>query len=123
MTVNLEIEGETLLDLIKNASWFPFKSGNLKNNATSGIVLNNDTYLIKFDSSIAPYLEALEEGSKPHDIPNAFGKDLPFGIGGRFDGKFHPGSYKHQGFIKNKSIYAIINYFVEKYNGEVIIND
>jgi hypothetical protein len=31
------------------------------------------------------------EGTPPHDIPGAFGRDLPFGIGGRFNGKFHPG--------------------------------
>ena len=33
----------------------------------------------------------LETGTKPHDIPNAFGFGEKFGIGGRFDGKFHPG--------------------------------
>jgi hypothetical protein len=30
-------------------------------------------------------------GVVAHDIPRAFGKPLPFGIGGRFEGKFHPG--------------------------------
>lgn len=32
------------------------------------------------------------EGTKPHDIPGAFGIPPPFGIGGQFDGKFHPGT-------------------------------
>src|SRR5689334_7592171 len=32
-------------------------------------------------------------GTVPHDIPGAWGRPLPFGIGGRFgDNKFHPGN-------------------------------
>lgn len=34
----------------------------------------------------------LHEGTAPHDIPGAWGHPAPFGIGGRFDGKFHPGT-------------------------------
>ena len=37
------------------------------------------------------YAGIIHEGSEPHDIPNAFGWGPNFGIGGRFDGKFHPG--------------------------------
>jgi hypothetical protein len=33
----------------------------------------------------------VHEGTGPHDIPGAFGIPAPFGIGGKFDGKFHPG--------------------------------
>ena len=33
----------------------------------------------------------VHEGSEPHDIPGAFGIPAPFGIGGQFSGKFHPG--------------------------------
>jgi hypothetical protein len=36
--------------------------------------------------------EIIERGSVPHDIPNAFGRGPFFGIGGRFKGKFHPGT-------------------------------
>lgn len=32
------------------------------------------------------------EGTPAHDIPGAWGIPAPFGIGGRFDGKFHPGT-------------------------------
>jgi hypothetical protein len=32
----------------------------------------------------------VHNGSDAHDIPGAFGIPAPFGIGGRFDGKFHP---------------------------------
>jgi hypothetical protein len=39
-----------------------------------------------------PYAEYVVFGSEPHDIPNAFGWGPNVGIGGRFDGKFHPGN-------------------------------
>lgn len=117
--MNLEQLGENALELIKRASWFPYASGNLRDTATSGNMITKDTYLITFSSELAPYVEALEEGSRPHDIPQAFGRDYPFGLGGRFDGKFHPGSVKNRGFIKDKSVNAIINYIKSKYNGEL----
>lgn len=119
MTFDLEREGNIILMLIKRASWFPYKSGNLKFSATSGTMYDNTTYRIHFSSIIAPYVEYLEEGTSPHDIPRAFGKDLPFGIGGRFDGKFHPGSTKHKGFISHKAVNEIINYIMTKYDGSI----
>lgn len=116
---NLQTTGDQVTRLIKQASWFPYKSGKLKFEATSGRMLDETTYCINFSSSIAPYVEYLEEGTDPHDIPRAFGKPLPFGIGGRFNGKFHPGSRKHQGFIKDKSVNAIVNYISSIYGGMV----
>lgn len=120
MAFNLQLDGNNILNEIKRASWFPYKSGNLKFSATSGVLLTPTTYLIHFDSTIAPYVSYLEEGTGPHDIHGAFGKSAPFGIGGRFDGKFHPGSMKHKGFIKDKCIGAIIDYFQVHYNGVTI---
>jgi hypothetical protein len=38
-------------------------------------------------------LRLLSGGTLPHDIPGAFGYSLPFGIGGRFAGHFHPGTH------------------------------
>lgn len=32
----------------------------------------------------------VHDGTVAHDIPGAFGRPAPFGIGGRFGGKFHP---------------------------------
>ena len=81
-----------------------------------------NTYLIKFSGSIAPYVEYLEEGTGAHDIPRAFGRPLPFGIGGKFNGMFHPGSTKHRGFIKDKSVGAIIDFITRRYGGVVIVN-
>jgi hypothetical protein len=37
----------------------------------------------------------MELGTEAHDIPNAFGWGPTFGIGGRFNGKFHPGTKKN----------------------------
>ena len=118
---NLEQEGNVIINRIKRASWFPYKSGNLKFNATQGSMYDSNTYRIHFDSSVAPYIEYLEEGTGPHDIPGAFGRKLPFGIGGRFNGKFHPGSTKHQGFIKDKCVQEIVDYISSKYEGQVEI--
>ena len=112
-------DGYNILLKIKTASWFPYKSGNLKFSATSGQLINNETFQIKFDSTVADYIEYLEEGTSPHDIPRAFGRPLPFGIGGRFNGKFHPGSMKHKGFISEKSTRLIVDYYIKKYDAIV----
>lgn len=116
---NVEQVGIEVTNLIKRQSWFPYKTGNLKFNATQGAMYDETTFRIHFDSSVAPYVEYLEEGTEPHNIPRAFGRKLPFGTFGRFDGKFHPGSRKHQGFIREKAVGAIINYITSKYEGQV----
>lgn len=131
--MNLRYDGNDVLRTIKSASFFPYKSGHLRDDATSGDMVTNTTYLIKFNGGSAPggapYLQYLEEGTTAHDIPNAFGwgdkkrnpytKEFPFGVGGRFNGFFHPGSTKHYHFIQDKVIDTILMYFVVKYNGEV----
>ena len=136
--MNLERIGEDCTRLIKQADWFPYKTGWLRNHATHGDLVDSTTYCITFDNTIAmahptknggkgnqPYITYLEEGTTPHDIQFAFGRKkwkdgrYPFGIGGRFDGKFHPGSSKHKGFISEKSVNAIISYICSKYKGEL----
>lgn len=121
MAIQLQTLGETLLSRIKKASWFPYKTGKLKYHATSGALISPKVYRIKFSSQIAPYVTYLEEGTGPHDIPKAFGRPLPFGIGGRFNGKFHPGSTKHKGFISQKCVNEIVDYISKRYKGEVTI--
>lgn len=118
--IDLRVEGETIVRRIKESPWFPYKTGNLKFNATRGFMVDRNTYCIEFDSTVAPYVSFLEEGTGPHNIPGAFGRDLPFGTFGRFDGKFHPGSTKHKGFISEKSVGAIINYFETNFKGVTI---
>ena len=131
--MNLEEVGNEIVKNLKGESFFPYKTGNLKFNATSGRLINPDTYDICFDETIAPYITYLEEGSSEHDIPFAFigkgnwkwwfpyGDGVPFlfGMGGRFNGKFHPGSTKHKGFISDKCVNYCIQYFIKKYRGEL----
>jgi len=130
--MNLRQDGNNVLTTIKGSSFFPYKTGHLRDVATSGDMISNDTYLIKFNGELAPYVQYLEEGTSAHDIFNAFGFALgnnpqgkivseTFGYGGRFNGFFHPGSTKHYHFIQNKVIDTILMYFVRKYNGEVIL--
>lgn len=76
----------------------PYRTGNLAYNAYYKKPNGVGKYDIGIDLSIAPYAEYLETGYGPYDIPGAFGRKPPFGIGGRYDGHFHPGSYKHKGF-------------------------
>ena len=120
MSFPLEQVGIRVTELIKSRSWFPYKTGRLKYHATSGQMYMHDIFRIHFSSAVAPYVEYLEEGTSPHDIPGAFGRPLPFGVGGRFDGKFHPGSTKHKGFISEKCVNAIVDYIANRYEGEVI---
>lgn len=119
LNFDLENEGTECLFKIKRSAFFPYKTGNLKFNATYGNLIDSETYVITFDSTIAPYVQYLEEGTAPHNIPRAFGRDLPFGTSGRFDGKFHPGSTKHKGFISDKCVGAIVDYLSSIYNGQV----
>lgn len=108
MSDKIDLIMEKCMHNIKSSSWFPFDTGNLKFHATYGVRLKKDLYCIYFSKVIAPYVEALEEGSRPHNIPHAFGKPLPFGTSGRFEGMFHPGSNKHKGFIKENTINTVI---------------
>jgi len=118
--INLQLLGHSALERIKKRSWFPYKTGNLKFHATKGSLINQSTYLIRFDSSIAPYIDYLEYGTGPHNIPRAFGRPLPFGTSGRFNGKFHPGSTKHKNFISEKCVNEIVNYIAHQVNGKVV---
>lgn len=45
-----------------------------------------------------PIAPDVEWNTRPHDIPNAFGYGDDFGIGGRFEGRFHPGTTGHHMF-------------------------
>lgn len=117
--MNLRLVGDTITDNIKRSVFFPMATGNLKYNATSGRLIEPNVYRIKFDSSIAPYIDFLEFGTQPHNIPGAFGKPLPFGTSGKFSGFFHPGSTKHKGFISDKAVNEVINYFIVNYQGVI----
>lgn len=101
---------------VKFASWFPHRTGNLRNNATK--VDSNDTggFDIWFDEQIAPYVDYLEFGTNPHFIPFAFGRN---------EIVFHPGSDKHKGFIEHKSSKKVADVVAKLLNGKVkyYVND
>lgn len=124
--------GNYITSQLKQQAFIPFKSGHLKHDALDGRMITKDTYQIKFDTSIAEYITYLEEGTTPHDIPFAFvgsgnwvwwypyNDGVPFlmGTGGRFNGKFHPGSTKHVGFIKDKSVKFVVDTLISKYGAQ-----
>lgn len=117
--MNLRLVGDTITDNIKRAVWFPYSQGKLKFKATQGRMYEPNVYRIHFDSVVAPYIDFLEFGTQPHNIPGAFGKPLPFGTSGKFSGFFHPGSTKHKGFISDKAVNEVINYFIVNYQGVI----
>lgn len=99
-----------VLNSIKRASFMPIDKGTLKDKAiyaeaTSegfNIVFNGD--ILKYITGVN-YLPLLEEGTKPHIIGNAFGKGIAV---------WHPGSRKHQGFIKDKSVNLVMGLLKQK---------
>ena len=91
----LETIGIRATELIKSASWFPYKTGRLKYQATSGAMYMDDVFRIHFSSAVAPYVVYLEEGTSR--------------------------STKHQGFIKDKCVSAIVYFIADKYEGEVTV--
>ena len=123
-------------DKLVMQSFFPYDTGLLRRNTTAQPIGTTqyeghlyNTARINFNSATTPYVTYLEEGSREHDIPHAFGRSgywqpfafegdltpLPFGIGGRFNGRFHPGSTKHKGFISNKSVSFVIREINKRY--------
>lgn len=109
---------------IKRGGCMPYDTGRLRNQATNGRFVSNQDFTIWVSVKVAPYAEWLDDGTSPHNIPHSFGYPLPFGTSGRFDGKFHPGSKKHKGFItddtKDTSILGYtLDYFRKHYNAEV----
>ena len=67
-------------------------SGRLRAAIVKRNIKVGDEFGCKVGTDTVPYALWHHEGTEPHDIPNAFGWGPTFGIGGRFDGKFHPGT-------------------------------
>lgn len=68
------------------------RSGRLRGNIVKRNINVDGEFGCKVGTEAVPYALWHHEGTEPHDIPNAFGWGPTFGIGGRFDGKFHPGT-------------------------------
>lgn len=96
----------------------PVDTGWLKRHIMTSTKETKDKQEIKIflSGSEVPYAVYLEEGTAPHDIPNAFGRGETFGIGGKFDGKFHPGSRKHVQFIERVLLSNCLSYYRKTYD-------
>lgn len=134
--IDIFVVTKQIRDKLVMSSFFPYDTGLLRRNTTAqniGVTQHEgklfNTARINFNASTTPYVVYLEEGTRPHDIYNAFGFINPgmpigngkrisipdFGIGGRFDGFFHPGSTKHKNFISHKSVAFVINEINKRY--------
>lgn len=129
----MSVDAMIMYHTIKNDKLLPFKKGNLKNSITGEIHYNKQEIVFSIPGSKVKYAQFLQEGTRPHDIPHAFGYgsiypgrpnpytgEKPYGKGGRFEGKWHPGSKKHVGFVDYVLVNDCVNYFVENYDVERI---
>ena len=109
----------------KGQKWFPKKTGAFKNDFKSRKVGDNTFELGWKNGKISgrKFLEYselagyLDDGTQPHNIPMAFGRALPFGMSGRFDGNFHPGSRKHEYFFDGEMLHFVLKYFISRFGG------
>jgi hypothetical protein len=96
----------------------PKKSKNLALNGISRRVYE-DVGEVNYDN--VKYINALENGSKPHIIKATSAKSLAFQVGGNLvfaKQVKHPGSKKHKDFIKTKTVNAIKEMVYAKANGQ-----
>lgn len=150
MSYNFKRDCRNILKHIKTpkqrGGCMPYDTGHLAGRGSSGRFFGDDkfTFTINTGSKYArpaktPYGKGTEgtafgaeyaiylnEGSKSHNIPNAFGRGMNYGLRGHFDGKFHPGSRKHVGFYDNASdensiLGYTLGYFVKHYGAKVVL--
>lgn len=69
----------------------PVKTGHLRDSLIGEFEVGSATMVMFFSDPVSYFPLVVREGAPAHDIPNAFGWGPDFGIGGQFDGKFHPG--------------------------------
>lgn len=91
------IERATIVQTAAKAQ-APSRTGCLRGSIVKRAETLGDELAIRIVADTTPcspsrtsYALFVHEGTQPHDIPGAWGIPAPFGIGGRFDGKFHPG--------------------------------
>lgn len=127
-TLDMQMLGEYVLASIKTSGYVPVDRGILRDSGIRGYLMTKDNVAIKIGvGEASKYVAFLQEGTMPHDIPNAFGLgeikpnpytgEFPFGVGGKFNGKFHPGQKKHVGFVDKLfgvAIDATINFIGKK---------
>lgn len=86
----------------------PEKTGCLKGSIVKRFEETATGLQMRIQSDTAPcdprhesYGLYVHEGTGPHNIPGAFGIPAPFGVGGRFDGMFHPGHPQPNRFLSD----------------------
>ena len=127
MMFDIVTDAKRINYFIKYDPVLPVDTGWLKRHIM--VTPKNNEIKVFLSGSKVPYAVYLQEGTTAHDIPHAFGYgtkrpdrinkytgQIPFGVGGRFDGKFHPGSKKHKNFIENVLVKDCIKYFVNYYD-------
>ena len=122
----------TITNDLKRRSFMPYKTGHLRGDGITELAPRHDLGVITFEATKIEYMDFLEYGTNPHNILGAFGRTdywqpyaymgdfttLPFGVGGQFDRKFHPGSKKHVGFISVKSVNFVVKEICRLLNGK-----
>lgn len=124
---------DIILATIKNDPLLPKDTGYLRDNIISEVHYYKQEVIIQIPGSKVKYAQYLQNGTGPHDIPHAFGYGskrpsrrnpytgrIPYGKGGRFNGKWHPGSTKHAGFVDYVLLNDTIDYFYTHYDVEHI---
>ena len=134
-TLNITQDATNIQSAIKNDPRFPYDSENNHLHLRDRIFAQVKGYYkakeikVNLNGNKVPYAQFLEEGTAPHDIPHAFGygsiyppkpnpytHQEPYGVGGRFNGKWHPGSTKHKGFIETVVLYNCLSYYLHNYD-------
>ena len=90
-----EMIGAVVTQYVKYNPQYPYRTGNLRDNATYYRSTQTGFEII-FDENIAPYIPHLEDGVEPGVRLSTTGKTY-----------FHKGSTKHRGFISEKSMQVI----------------
>ena len=127
MIFDITTDAKRINYFIKYDPALPVDTGKLKRHIM--VTPKNNQIKVFLSGSKISYAVYLQEGTTAHDIPHAFGYgtkrhdrinkytgQIPFGVGGRFEGKFHPGSKKHKNFIENVLVKDCIKYFVNYYD-------
>lgn len=95
---------------VKSNPTFPYRTGNLKHNATYALA-NIDGFQIVFDGTIAPYIPYLEFGVAPQIYYRHSKAGLVM--------IYTPGSNRHVGFISNRATRDVINYLAKEFHRNV----
>lgn len=93
------------LERVKGNPTYPYKTGNLKNNATKISFIGESVFIIYVDKIIAPYVKYLEYGTESGEYTDKKGNK-----------RFFRGQSKHVGFLSVRATNDIIQYLSEQFH-------